>query len=90
MTVEILKKFEKDVDKINDKEVLQDIIRIIDELKTSLNLSSLKKIKKMEGFKDFYRIKLNYYRLGIQYFSEENRVVLVRFLHRKDIYKYFP
>jgi len=36
----------------------------------------------------YYRIKIGDYRIGMT--VEGNLVTLVRFLHRKDIYRYFP
>jgi mRNA interferase RelE/StbE len=36
----------------------------------------------------YYRIRLGDYRVGLK--IENNTVCFVRFLHRKDIYRYFP
>ncbi|MGA9351150.1 MAG: type II toxin-antitoxin system RelE/ParE family toxin [Anaerolineae bacterium] len=42
----------------------------------------------MKGYDTFYRIRLGDYRIGIEVL--EDKVILVRILHRKDIYRYFP
>ena len=51
-------------------------------------LSDVRNIKKIKGFKNLYRIRLGEYRIGIEY--RNSKVVFIRFLLRKDIYKYFP
>lgn len=42
----------------------------------------------MEGHANFYRIRIGQYRVGIV--LEAGVVDFVRFLHRKDVYRYFP
>jgi mRNA interferase RelE/StbE len=46
-------------------------------------------LKKMKGFKAFYRIKLGDYRIGFELINK-NTVYFVAVSHRKDIYKTFP
>ncbi|MCF8308850.1 MAG: type II toxin-antitoxin system RelE/ParE family toxin [Bacteroidales bacterium] len=45
-------------------------------------------LKKLKGYKDYYRIRLSDYRIGIQ--IKDDTVFFVVFGHRKDIYKKFP
>lgn len=42
----------------------------------------------MKGSESYYRIKLGDYRLGLR--VENNKLIIIRFLHRKEIYRYFP
>lgn len=51
-------------------------------------MSEINQIKKMRGYKTFYPIGLGDYRIGIEVI--ENTIIFTRFLHRKDIYKFFP
>jgi mRNA interferase RelE/StbE len=46
-------------------------------------------MKKIEGYESYYRIKMGDYRLGMEAVSNRE-VIFLRFLHRKDIYRYFP
>jgi len=46
-------------------------------------------VKKIEGYKSYYRIKIGDNQLGMEAVSNKE-VILLRFLHRKDIYRYFP
>ena len=45
-------------------------------------------LKKLRGGERYYRIRLGEYRIGL--ILEGDKVVFVRFLPRKDIYRYFP
>jgi mRNA interferase RelE/StbE len=42
----------------------------------------------MQGYDSFYRIRSGEYQIGIEIVNEE--IIFTRFLHRKDVYKYFP
>ena len=80
--------FERDIKKITDKRLLDSIADTIENIEKSISINDIENLKKMSGYKTFYRIKINDYRLGIT--IDNNIVNVVRFLHRKDIYKLFP
>ena len=61
---------------------------IISEIEKAQQLNSLSNLKKMKGHKSAYRIRIGNYRLGFIY--EDQKVIFIRLLNRKDIYKYFP
>lgn len=88
MKVEFLKSFSKDLDSINQKAVKANLVRIIESLEKSSSLDDILGIKKLKGAKNAYRIRLGDFRLA--FFSDKSTVELARFLHRKDIYKFFP
>jgi mRNA interferase RelE/StbE len=88
MKVEFLDKFNKDLDKIKNKQIEQKVIEIIEELELSEKLSDLPNVKKLSGFKTAYRLKFGDYRIGL--FFENGIIELARIVHRKDIYKLFP
>ena len=46
-------------------------------------------IKKMRGYKDYYRIRIGNYRIGCMV-EAENRIIFYRVKSRNDIYKVFP
>ena len=87
MQIEIKASFIKDL-KIVPKDVREKIATLICTMEQSPNLSNLTGIKKLKGYQNFYRIQVGAYRLG--FVSEESTIVLVRFLHRKEIYRFFP
>ena len=88
MIVRIDKSFEKDSDKIKDKNLLYSIADCIELLVKADNIKSIKNIKKLKGSNYFYRIRIGDYRIGLEIKNET--IELIRFLHRKDIYKFFP
>lgn len=88
MNYEVKKSFEKDTDKIFDTDLLEQIDKAIDNIENASSLREVPHIKKLEGYKYYYRIKVGNYRIGIK--LENTTVILVRFLHRKEIYRYFP
>lgn len=45
-------------------------------------------LKKIAGFENYYRIKIQDYRVGFK--KESNTIIFMRVKHRKDIYKVFP
>ena len=83
------KKFYKDLDAIQyDKVIRKRLLELIEKLKQANSLADLKDIKKIEGYHNYYRIKLGDYRLGLK--LSEGLLELIRFLHRKEIYRRFP
>jgi mRNA interferase RelE/StbE len=88
MIVKIDRSFEKDTDKIKDKNLLFKIADCIESLQNADNIKEIKNLKKLKGSNYFYRIKIGEYRVGLE--IEKKSVELIRVLHRKDIYKYFP
>ncbi|MES2589217.1 MAG: type II toxin-antitoxin system RelE/ParE family toxin [Bacteroidota bacterium] len=80
--------FLKDISKINDKKVLLSIETCILEFKKAENIREISNVKKLKANKTAYRIKIGLYRLG--FYLNEDKIELTRFLHRKEIYRFFP
>ena len=79
MKVEFKRSFVKDLERVTQT------IERVEEAKT---LQEIGKLKRLRGGELYYRITVGDYRLGLM--LEGDTVILVRFLHRKDIYRYFP
>jgi mRNA interferase RelE/StbE len=88
MKVEFLEQFEKDLDRIRDKSVQAALLKLIGVLEEAQSLSEIPHLKKLQGFKNIYRIRVRDYRVGI--IVEKKTIELARILHRKDIYNRFP
>ena len=83
------KQFSKDLANFRlDENVKKRLLELIDKIKIAESLSELNHLRKIEGYAGYYRIRFGDYRLGIK--VDENRVEMIRFLHRKDIYRRFP
>ena len=89
MIVTIDKTFQKDVDKIKDAKIKHSLLEVLKDVQLALNLQAIKNLKKLTGYKDSYRIKLGNYRIGLEY-ANEQELIFIRFLHRKEIYKRWP
>ena len=88
MNVEFKSSFVKDLKKIKEKQLQEHIRELIEKVESSTNITELDNTKKLSGSDVYYRIRLGDYRVGLK--IENNTVYFVRFLHRKDIYRYFP
>jgi mRNA interferase RelE/StbE len=83
------KRFSKDLDTIqHEAKVKKALLELIERIRAADTLSDLKDVRKIEGYQGYFRIKVGDYRLGLK--AEKNRIELIRFLHRKDIYRRFP
>ena len=89
MILRIENSFDRDVDRIRDRKLLKQLRAFISTIKNVDTIREIPHVKKIEGYESFYRIQIGDYRLGMEAFSNRE-VVLLRFLHRKDIYRYFP
>ncbi len=89
MKVKFEKSFKRDLKKIKDKTVLAKVKDIIEILENIVEIAEFKgDLKKLKIGSNQWRIKIGDYRIGLE--IEKDAVILVRILHRKDIYKYFP
>ena len=88
MIVEFLEKFTKDIDKINQPAVKAAILKVIQKVEDSKNLSEIPNLKNLSGHKSAYRIRIGDYRIGI--FVSGQVVQFARVIHRKNIYNIFP
>ena len=88
MLIEITNKFRKQVEKLNNKRVNNSLNKVVQELSSAPNLRKINNLKKLKGHKNFYRIRMGDYRIGIVVNSKT--IILATFDHRSDIYKYFP
>ena len=88
MILKVDKAFEKDLKDIQDLKLRRKVASVMESIINAERLKDLKQSKKLRGGDIYYIIKIQEYRIG---FVFENKVItLVRFLHRKDIYRYFP
>jgi mRNA interferase RelE/StbE len=80
--------FAKDLKKIRQKTLLQEIQAILEQIEQSSTLFDLPNVKHLTSEGPYFRIRMGDYRLGLM--VEDDTVTVVRFLHRRDIYRYFP
>ena len=100
MIVNFRNAFKKDLRKLKDKKLLTKIQQVIENVEIIVKnldkdeVPEISNFSKMAGHVNKYRIRLGNYRIGITIANNENDNFDIfwfeRFLHRKDIYKYFP
>lgn len=88
MEVKFTSAFNKDLAKLHDARLAVFIEEAIVNVKLAGTIEEIKNLKKLRGYSKYFRIRIGDYRIGL--FIEKNIVEFSRFLHRKDIYKYFP
>ena len=88
MKVQVQKSFEKDIAGISDKKLAIQLKAILTNLEDCKAISAVKHVKKMAGGGNYYRIRAGNYRLGFK--LDSDTIILLRFMHRKEIYNYFP
>ena len=88
MQVEVTKKFSKDVLNL-DIDLQEKVISLIATVKEIDTIRNIPNLKKLKGFKNAYRIKIDKYRMGLL-MVENNTVSFERCLLRDKIYKVFP
>jgi mRNA interferase RelE/StbE len=86
--VEFRESFAKDLKAVKDKSLLSRAKELIEAVEKVTSLIEISNLKKLKGGGNYFRVRIGDYRLGIA--LEDDTVIFVRFLNRKDIYKYFP
>ncbi|MFN9174708.1 MAG: type II toxin-antitoxin system RelE family toxin [Synechocystis sp.] len=88
MKVYFTKVFTKDLSRFRDAKILARVKDLIQTIETLNNLGDIDNLKKLQGHEIYYRIRVGNYRLGMK--IEQEKVTFMRFLHRREIYRYFP
>ena len=80
--------FTRDLRRIRDRDLQRRIARKLQELEAVDSISEVAGVHPMIGWERHYRIRIGDYRLGLA--VDGNVVTLLRFLHRREIYHFFP
>jgi mRNA interferase RelE/StbE len=80
--------FLRDLKSVNDQNSLNKIRDVIETIERAASSQEIVNLKKLQGKGSVYRIRVGDYRLGI--INENEVVIFVRCLNRRDIYKHFP
>lgn len=88
MKVDFKKSFTKDLKKVKAQELLKQVKAAIEEIEQTSSLQDVSNLKQLKGGGGYFRARIGDYRIGLK--QEGDTVIFVRFLHRKEIYRYFP
>ena len=82
------KTFEKDLRKVRDKTLLRKVKAVIEVVEATQSLDAIANLKKLKDDEGYFRIRIGDYRIGL--FLEQDKLLFVRVLHRREFYRYFP
>ena len=88
MEVEYAPAFARDLKRERNAEVRSRVEKLIEDLKAAPAITSVSGAVRVTAPGRYYRVRLGDHRLGFA--LEGDRVVLLRFMHRRDIYRHFP
>jgi mRNA interferase RelE/StbE len=88
LNVEFKEGFLKDVRGVKNKALLRRVRELIETVEQAQSLDEIVNVKKLKGGGQYFRVRIGDYRVGLM--VENGTVLFVRFLARKDIYRYFP
>ena len=88
MKVEFKASFARDLKRIKDKGLLRQAREVIESTESAQSLPEIPNLKKLRVEGHYFRIRIGDYRMGLT--IEGDRITFVRFLHRSEVYRYFP
>ncbi len=89
MQVEYRQLFLKDLKKLKKQPVYKKVFNLVFEvLPNAESLQKVSNIKAVKGYPNRYRIRIGDYRVGIEISGDS--LEIMRVLHRKEFYRYFP
>lgn len=80
--------FLKDLRKIKERALAVRVKEAIESIEQAATLQEIASLKALKNSTSYYRIRVGDYRIGLRLDGET--IILVRFLHRKEVYRYFP
>lgn len=89
MRILFRKSLERDLERLRGQEqVLARLRQVIEQLEAAETLAEIANARRMQGWSSYYRVRIGDYRLGLK--LEEDVVIVLRFLHRREIHRRFP
>ncbi|MEO8071696.1 MAG: type II toxin-antitoxin system mRNA interferase toxin, RelE/StbE family [Acidobacteriota bacterium] len=88
MKAEFRESFKADLEKVRNAKLLVKVRKAIENVEDANSPQEIRNFKKLKGSKTHYRIRIGDYRVGLR--IDGDTIVFVRFLSRKEIYRFFP
>ncbi len=91
MKISYSKQALKEIEGLRDPVAVKGLVRAIRILEEVENLHSLAQVKALAGGGGYFRMRIGNYRMGMRMADEANDgVLLLRVMHRREIYRHFP
>jgi len=89
MEIQYRKLFLKDLKRLKGQPVHRQAINLVfTTLPEAKKLKDIANVKAMKGYPHRYRIRIGNYRVGVEVHGDA--VEVMRVLHRREFYRYFP
>jgi mRNA interferase RelE/StbE len=88
MKTDYRKRFLKDLSKIPSETRSRIENFVFEKLPKVNSIFELGIVEQMRGYPTYYKVRFGSYRIGLR--MENDKIILERALHRKDIYRHFP
>ncbi|NEO14397.1 MULTISPECIES: type II toxin-antitoxin system RelE/ParE family toxin [Moorena] len=89
MEIEYRELFLKDLKRLKKQPVYRRIMEVAFEIiPKAAELKELSNVKPLKGYPNRYRIRVGDYRIGIEVHGD--KLEMMRVLHRREFYRYFP
>lgn len=88
MKVGFRESFLKDLRAVKNKTILARVKETIELVESTDSLLQIAHLKKIRGSRGYFRVRIGDYRIGLK--LDGDTIVFVRFLNRKEIYRFFP
>ena len=88
MKVGFRRSFTKDLASVKDKSLLKRVKAIIEAVEKAESLDRINGLKKLKGGGNYCRLRVGDFRIGLA--VEAGKIIFVRFVNQKEIYRYFP
>ena len=80
--------FTRDLRKVKSQSTLDRVREVIEQVEAAPDPAAISDLKRLTGASNAYRIRIGDYRIGVT--IEGDLMEFVRFLHRRDLYRFFP
>ena len=88
MKVKFRESFLKDLSNIKNAKLLAKVRQAIENVEESNTPQEIRNFKKLKGNQFYYRIRIGQHRVGLK--IDGDTIIFIRFLSRKEIYRFFP
>ena len=89
MEVRYRQSFIRDLKRLKGLPIYDHVFMLVFTLLPAANvLRDITDVKPMTGYQNRYRVRIGDYRVGIE--RQGNAIELMRVLHRREFYRYFP
>ncbi len=80
--------FGRDLRRERNSDLRRRVEHTIEQLQGAPSVAGVPGLTSMRGYANHYRVRVGDYPMGI--IVDGDTAILVRFLHRRDIYRHFP